>query len=677
MSKVGLLALLIGMNSALASNLVRESSARFSVSSNSFQQNDEVHMFSIFVDPEQALGTSFSELDSEKLIQKAIDSRTDSGVDSKSENKIHKVFVSHSTFVVDQSVKTLLSHSNVRDLGALLPSYVFSNCSVETCDVSVFVVVMKMSFEMSLKTFDLANKNDSKEARQRWPVGFLQNIDAVTLQRGRKFNSVLTDADQITTFKKLDSGQTLIENYNIMLVKESAYENAQRIPFLNLENALTKRLQKEMLQVRDLISNSEQTYAGSGREPQSVAGLRPLVDPEGDEAILQRVQTIPKNIFHAVVHGETPDDIHPEEWQLREPLKQSAPLLVDPAQPSIQGRLNPIRVEGLIKAFTEIISEEYRNGIQPSLGQVHQWAPETLDKFRGKPGTDVLLISKLLAVMALGESQIYTPTGQGRALFDWILTQPFNSITLPELFRATYKLNDGDVYSSLLTIQNLMAANWKYPARENLPTTQRLKPITLGFNYAEDRFGTWYHFFGMILYGYVYGPQQAHFVGWTESVGSRILSNYNHSQKRWFNVIGGDVGWGLRQAILQRQYIGVSDPTSLQESSYRNFDEDFRDRLPFTAAADIQASVETRHRDYSSIYIQSLDTDLKACQVDLMFDIGAGMDSRWKISWPQVDFHKNQKLELTTDLENVRKLRGFIHSCANQPETRVFEAIKY
>ena len=76
-------------------------------------------------------------------------------------------------------------------------------------------------------------------------------------------------------------------------------------------------------------------------------------------------------------------------------------------------------------------------------------------------------------------------------------------------------------------------------------------PIANGYNYDSDRYGTWYHLFGMMLYGYVKDGTHANFIGRVEALGSNVLSRHSvdKTQKQWMNKEGGFVGQNLKKLV--------------------------------------------------------------------------------------------------------------------------------
>ncbi len=347
---------------------------------------------------------------------------------------------------------------------------------------------------------------------------------------------------------------------------------------------------------------------------------------------------------------------------------------------SIQGRENPINAKGFHEMFAEVINEELKHDIKPSFGEPEKWSPEFLTKH---PEAH-LLGSKLMMALALGRSNRFLVTGAESTLNAWILFQPKNSITIPELFRASYITNNGDVYKTLLTIENVLSHEWRNPNRESLPVTVRLKPITSGFQYSDDRFGSWYHLFGVMLFGYSEGKFKADMVGMIEAVGSHILApSVNKSQKAWINRTGGDVGADLALMVKSENYTAQPiDETRLQDSVYLNQGEDFRDRISVPLSSEINASVAKATqlvtgskipRQVANLAISSSGAEKKNCTLEIMFDRGNGFRANDKVVITNLDIPANQQKIFSLNSGDTKRLRGFVTGCEGQENTEVFE----
>jgi hypothetical protein len=137
------------------------------------------------------------------------------------------------------------------------------------------------------------------------------------------------------------------------------------------------------------------------------------------------------------------------------------------------------------------------------------------------------------------------------------------------------------VYLTLLTIENVFSRDWKTPGREKLPITLRLRPIINHFGPNGNHVGSWYHLFGIMLYGYSENAVKAWFMGHTESLGRHILDHFrDETQEDDMNSTGGRIGAGLYKGLRRRNYLAVRlVPSHLEEPYYLNLTENFFKRL--------------------------------------------------------------------------------------------------
>jgi hypothetical protein len=223
-----------------------------------------------------------------------------------------------------------------------------------------------------------------------------------------------------------------------------------------------------------------------------------------------------------------------------------------------------------VTMLTEVIAEESARGMPPSKGVPHDWSPEFKEKY-AKQFYPVPLFSRLLVALAKGQTWKYMATGQELPLSKWIVAQPRASVTFDELFRQSYRLCRGDVYLTLLTVENTLAKHWRNPERDNLAVTQRLSRIT-NIGPDGDKFGHWYHLVGIMLFGYVAGGLVATAVGDVETAGSHVLSHFEPEwQENWVNHLGGQIGNGLREVVEHKTYAQHQlNPAYLKSSYYLN-----------------------------------------------------------------------------------------------------------
>lgn len=206
----------------------------------------------------------------------------------------------------------------------------------------------------------------------------------------------------------------------------------------------------------------------------------------------------------------------------------------------IEGKIPPFYPVKLANMFNRVIQEEAQKGIPPELGEIHQWSKGFIRKHYLKyfPFTSM---SKVLLALSRGETSRFMITGEEENLKEWILKQEVESISLDKMFRASYQINQGNVYNAILTIENVLAQSWRTPNRSELPITKRLKHFTNTIG-KDDRFGNWYHLFGIMLYGYVKNNFSAKMIGTIEGIGSELLQTEKEYQENILNRKGGKVG---------------------------------------------------------------------------------------------------------------------------------------
>lgn len=248
----------------------------------------------------------------------------------------------------------------------------------------------------------------------------------------------------------------------------------------------------------------------------------------------------------------------PDKERLLEVFKEGALV--------IEGKVPPFYPTKLANMFNRVIQEEAKLGIKPQVGEFHKWSKGFIRKHYLEffPFTTM---SKVLLALARGDTARYMVTGEEQNLKNWILKQDENSITLDKMFRSSYQINKGNVYATLLTIENVLAQNWRDPERAELPLTKRLKLFTNTIG-VDDRFGNWYHLFGIMLYGYVKNSFSAKIVGTLEGVGSDLLQAGKERQENIINRKAGKTGDLLHKWIKSGKW-------SKRETSKEFLKEDY------------------------------------------------------------------------------------------------------
>lgn len=320
-------------------------------------------------------------------------------------------------------------------------------------------------------------------------------------------------------------------------------------------------------------------------------------DPKGDELLLQTANQIP-SFIKAGLRGKTDELLkdraerlkrlevkYPEYKQVEEKKNTVIEDYVthNPEHMAIEleGHKAPFKVKNMANMMKQVIVEEYQQkGMVPEPGTVHKWSESTRKEMKKKYPV-FSRMPKLLVALSRGSTSSYMITGTEDSLTDYILSRPKNSINLEEMFRASYRINKGDVYQTLLTIENVLSRYWLTPDRDKREVTTRLKDIT-NYNYKTDKFGAWYHLFGIMLYGYAHGGLGAKIVGTLETVGGHILDKFqfDETQEDIINSRGGMIGANLKRFVKREGYKDFkSDPSLAEEACFMDLDEDFSKRL--------------------------------------------------------------------------------------------------
>ncbi|MBY0517172.1 MAG: hypothetical protein K2P81_09700 [Bacteriovoracaceae bacterium] len=227
----------------------------------------------------------------------------------------------------------------------------------------------------------------------------------------------------------------------------------------------------------------------------------------------------------------------------------------------------------VVNMMTQVIQDEYyQSGIEPKLGKEHTFASETYAFYKKEYPVLKSGMTKLFMALGNGLTFRFMVTDKEHALAEIIESRPYESVTLADAFRWSYRLNEGDVYLTLLTLENLFAYHWTNPKRDQVAVVQRLKQFTHYFN-KGDKFGHWYHFWGMVLYGHVRGAARASVVGAIEELLSRLAGGEENqeNQEGRVNVGGGLVGGKLNKMLRSKGYLKEkfdSNPEYLNESYY-------------------------------------------------------------------------------------------------------------
>lgn len=331
----------------------------------------------------------------------------------------------------------------------------------------------------------------------------------------------------------------------------------------------------------------------------------------------------------------------------------------------IEGRINPFRKKEMIKMYQQIIIEERANGIEPFFGEPHEWSPEFKQYCRDKGEMIPLVFTKLLTALASGVTSRHFKTGTESALIDRILTREDGSVTMDQAFRQSYRLNRGDVYLAILTIENILSDHWRHPQRDKLAVTRKLANINNFFQGRGDKFGAWYHFHGIMIYGYVRGGLRAAIIGGIETAGSHVLNSAHdqgsEQQEDYVNSTGGKIGARLAKVMRGRLYESFTpDKNYCDPNVYLDLNEDFRDRMEFVESKDFKATLGE-----DIMWLKPLSRDYLDCHVEIIYNDHTGqLNSRYIVKRDHVNFRKGKSKPIRINsFHELVKARAFISGC--------------
>jgi len=220
-----------------------------------------------------------------------------------------------------------------------------------------------------------------------------------------------------------------------------------------------------------------------------------LTDSAGDEILWSLFYDTCETGFKKCMLRQ---NVPPQATQLRTPrFARENPILENVLAREVDNRrVRPsFEVEATVKNLQRIMRQEATLGRKARLGKIHSWAPNFAWYKLG--------VSKLIMALGTASGSRFMYVGQEVALIKWIRKQSDNSVKIEDLFRQSYRLNSGNVYLTLLTIENVLSDATFEENRENTAVNQKLTDL---YAASPNKFGDWYHFFGTMLAGYVGEP---------------------------------------------------------------------------------------------------------------------------------------------------------------------------
>jgi hypothetical protein len=277
------------------------------------------------------------------------------------------------------------------------------------------------------------------------------------------------------------------------------------------------------------------------------------VNPASDALLLNFVDKLPRSLA-----GMTWQAI--KRWVSRGDATP-APLRDQQASDFVVGRQKPIDS----KAFSQTLSAHMAEfPYQPHIGPEHVWSKEGLSYqglgFWKRVGSAIqgerplpfptFARSKLLCALGLGATSVVLPTGREEGLRNWILQQKPGSVEVAQLFRESYKLNQGDLYGTLLCAENVLSEGLYDPHRQDREVTSRLSYLRSDSAPQGDNFGGWYHLFGAALYSLMRPEWKSQVSMKVEDLGSLILEGKD-PQEDHLNQLGMEMGLQLKKVAKE------------------------------------------------------------------------------------------------------------------------------
>lgn len=262
-----------------------------------------------------------------------------------------------------------------------------------------------------------------------------------------------------------------------------------------------------------------------------------LVDSEGDRLLLQLFwDTCETGLKKCLLRK----NIAPQETQLRLPrFLQENPILSDtPVRTVDNSRVRPLfDAQATVSNLKKIIRNEQARGLHASFGRIHTWSA-------GRTSG----LSKIIMALATASSSRFLYVGHEEELIEWIKKRPDNSVSIEALFHKSYILNGGNVYLTLLTIENVLSDATFEENRENTAVNRKLADLYAG---SPNKFGDWYHMFGTMLAGYVGEP--ARLIAKLYGIYRRI-SRGGAAEKATMaaDKVGADMGVKLRGLVSEK-----------------------------------------------------------------------------------------------------------------------------
>ena len=278
------------------------------------------------------------------------------------------------------------------------------------------------------------------------------------------------------------------------------------------------------------------------------------VDPQGDALLIKRFDHIPTRVYSMLVKKSRP------HAKATNKVRREPEFLI--------GKTLPMDFDRLLNQCREIIHRRYPE-IVPTIGEEHVWSEEAKDYLRygywhrlgryvsGRQQelpAPVLRWSKLFICLACGWTNTFCVTGQEKALTGRVMAYPDRAVLPHILFEESYELNQGNLYLTFLTCENVLAGYPHHPYRNKDPLQQKLAYLRHDSAEMGDNYGAWYHLFGIALYGMLREGFLSNSVAEMESLGSYFIEGPD-PQEDYINRYGAVFGKRFLEMILKKTWM--------------------------------------------------------------------------------------------------------------------------
>lgn len=334
------------------------------------------------------------------------------------------------------------------------------------------------------------------------------------------------------------------------------------------------------------------------------------VDPRGDAYLIRKLDQVPLKLVKALLgrddyhsadssYDQTGGTVEVIQQQIDEEEKPSLFEKLFGEKDYEIGKTRSLDIDRLLNAYRVVINEFPEFFVRP--GDEMDWSPEAerymITGFWHRLGelisgkrkdipAPLLMRSKLFLCLACGYTSRYMITGMEDTLLQRLMSYPDRTVQLTDAFRESYRLHRGDMFLTMLCLENVLAGNPYIEDRSQQPLQKKLVYLRNDYPEKGDNYGAWYHFHGIGLYGMIRSTLVARAVAEIESLGSIFLEGFDR-QEDFINRNGARFGVKLRKMIdsgeaweplplfartdflTQQEFQGGADPSDSEYAAMR------------------------------------------------------------------------------------------------------------